>query len=77
VSDGTQVVDGFHAVENLSEAAHALYPDDKQTHNRKRWLKTHKDHLYMGRVHKIISALHRHKRPDLALYFEPHQRRMQ
>jgi len=75
--DGTQVVDWFHAVEHLSEAAHALYPDEKDTHNRKRWLKTHKDHLYMGRIHKIIAALHRRERPDLALYFERHQRRMQ
>jgi hypothetical protein len=75
--DGTQVVDWFHAVEHLSEAAHALYPDDKDTHKRKRWLKTHKDHLYMGRIHKIIAALHRRERSDLALYFERHQRRMQ
>ena len=75
--DGTQVVDWFHAIEHLSEAAHALYADEKDTHNRKRWLKMHKDHLYMGRIHKIITALHRRKRPDLALYFERHQRRMQ
>jgi hypothetical protein len=75
--DGTQVVDWFHAVEHLSEAAYALYPDDKDTHKRQRWLKTHKDHLYMGRIHKIIAALHRHERSDLALYFERHQRRMQ
>lgn len=75
--DGTQVVDWFHAVEHLSEAAHALYPDDKDTHNRKRWLRTHKDHLYMGRIHKIIAALQRRKCPDFALYFERHQRRMQ
>lgn len=75
--DGTQVVDWFHAVEHLSEAAHALYPDDQQTLNRLRWLKTHKDHLYMGRIHEIIVALHRRERSDLALYFERHQRRMQ
>lgn len=31
----------------------------------------------MGRVHQIIAALHRRRRPDLALYFERHQRRMQ
>lgn len=75
--DGTQVVDWFHAVEHLSEAAHALYPDDKDTHKRKSWLKTHKDRLYMGRIHEIIAALHRRDRADLALYFERHQRRMQ
>jgi hypothetical protein len=75
--DGTQVVDWFHAVEHLSEAAHALYPDDKDANPRKRWLKTHKDHLYMGHIHKITAALHRRERADLALYFERHQRRMQ
>jgi len=75
--DGTQVVDWFHAVEHLSEAAHALYPDDRNIKKRHRWLKTHKNHLYMGRVHKIMTALHRRNRADLALYFERHQRRMQ
>jgi len=31
----------------------------------------------MGRIHKIIAALRRREHPDLALYFERHQRRMQ
>jgi hypothetical protein len=75
--DGTQVVDWFHAVEHLSEAAHALYPNDTDAKQRRRWLKTHKGHLYMGRIHKLIAALHRRDRADLALYFERHQRRMQ
>jgi hypothetical protein len=75
--DGTQVVDWYHAVEHLSAAAHALYPTDADANQRRRWLKTHKDHLYMGRVHAIIAALHRRDRADLALYFERHQRRMQ
>jgi hypothetical protein len=75
--DGQQVVDWFHAVEHLSEAAHALYPNDADAKKRKRWLKTHKEHLYMGRIHKIIAGLHQRDRADLALYFERHQRRMQ
>jgi len=75
--DGQQVVDWFHAVEHLSAAAHVLYPNPDDTAKRKRWLKTHKDHLYRGHVHKIIAALHQHQRADLALYFERHQRRMQ
>ena len=75
--DGTQVVDWFHAVEHLGDAAQALYPDDKHANPRKSWLKAHKDHLYMGHVHKIIAALHRQERADLALYFERHQWRMQ
>lgn len=75
--DGHQVVDWFHAVEHLSEAAHALYPNPDDTAKRQRWLKTHKDHLYLGRIHKISATLHQHQRADLALYFERHQRRMQ
>lgn len=31
----------------------------------------------MGRIHRIIAALHRRGRDDLAGYFECHQRRMQ
>lgn len=75
--DGRQIVDWFHAVEHLTDAAKALYPDEKDDQKRKRWLKTYKDHLYMGRIHKIIAALHKRGRDDLALYFERHQRRMQ
>lgn len=75
--DGEQVVDWFHAVEHLSEAAHALYPNVADAQQRQRWFKTHKEHLYMGRIHNIIAALHQHDRTDLALYFERHQRRMQ
>jgi hypothetical protein len=75
--DGRQIVDWFHAVQHLAEAATALYPNDKDVKARAQWLRTCKDHLYMGRVHKIIAALHQRHRADLALYFERHQRRMQ
>lgn len=75
--DGRQIVDWFHAVQHLADAAQALYPNDTDIAKRKRWLTTYKTHLYMGRVHKIIAALHKQNRPDLAHYFETHQRRMQ
>ena len=75
--DGRQIVDWFHAVQHLADAAHALYPDETDNTKRKRWLTTYKTHLYMGRVHKIIAVLHKRKRPDLAHYFETHHRRMQ
>lgn len=75
--DGRQIVDWFHAVEHLSEVSHALYPDEKDEKKRKRWLKIYKNHLYMGRIHKIILALEKHERLDLATYFEHHKRRMQ
>jgi hypothetical protein len=75
--DGWQIVDWFHAVQHLTEAALALYPLEKDLQNRTRWLTTYKTHLYMGRVHQVIAALKRRGRDDLALYFERHQRRMQ
>ena len=75
--DGTQIVDWFHAVEHLFEAAYALYPDEQDDKKRKRWVKTYKTHLYMGRIHKIVTALEKRDRCDLATYFERHKRRMQ
>ena len=77
--DGRQIVDWFHAVQHLTDEANPLYPDDKDSKKRQRWLKTYKNHLYMGRIHKIISALRKPDRPegDGAGYFETHQRRMQ
>ena len=64
-------------MQHLADAALALYPNDIDLSKRKRWLTIHKTHLYMGRVHKIIAALHKQNYPDLAHYFETHQRRMQ
>lgn len=75
--DGRQIVDWFHAVQHLADAAHALYPDETETQKRVAWLKIHKDHLYRGRIHLIIAALHRRGRDDLTGYFACHQRRMQ
>lgn len=75
--DGRQIVDWFHAVQHLAEAATAFYPDENDYPKRQRWLRTYKDHLYMGRIDKITVALHRRERADLATYFETHQRRMQ
>lgn len=75
--DGRQIVDWFHAVEHLSDAAKALYPAETDDKKRQRWFKTYKNHLYLGRIHKIIAVLHKRGRGDLATYFERHQRRMQ
>lgn len=75
--DARQIVDWFHGVQHLSQAADALYPAEKEALKRAQWLKTHKDYLYMGRIHKIITALQRRERADLAGYFVTHQRRMQ
>jgi Transposase len=75
--DGRQIVDWFHAVQHLAQAATALYPDEHDSKQRTQWLKICQDHLYMGRIHALIAALHQRGRDDLAGYFERHQRRMQ
>ena len=75
--DGTQVVDWYHAVQHLSDAAQALYPHEKDAHNRRRWLKTHKNNLYLGRIETIISVLHKRDAPQFTTYFARHKRRMQ
>lgn len=75
--DGTQIVDWFHAVEHLANAAQAIYPDVKDDKKRHRWLKTYKNHLYRGRIHKIMTSLNKHGHDDFATYFGRHQRRMQ
>jgi len=75
--DGLQIVDWYHATQHLIAASHALYPDEKDSQKRLGWLKTYKDHLYMGRIHKLITALNKRGRDDLATYFERHHRRMQ
>jgi len=74
---GRPIVDWFHAVQHLAEAATALYPDENDLSKRQRWLSICKDHLYGGRIHKITTALRQRERLDLATYFENHQRRMQ
>ncbi len=75
--DGRQIVDWFHAVQHLAETATALYPNDQDVKKRQRWFNIYKDHLYMGRIHKITAALHKRIHDDVAGYFERHQRRMQ
>jgi hypothetical protein len=75
--DGRQIVDWFHAVHHLAEPAAALYPDENDSAKRARWLTLHQAHLYLGRIHTLIAALHQRPQADLAGYFERHQRRMQ
>jgi len=75
--DGRQIVDWFHAVQHLTNAANVLYPDQQDATQRALWLKTYKEHLYMGRIHKIIAVLRRRNCDHWAGYFERHQRRMQ
>lgn len=75
--DGTQIVDWFHAVEHLAEAAQAIYPDAKDDKKRQRWLQRYKEHLYHGRIHKIVTELTKQGYAEKVTYFDRHQRRMQ
>lgn len=73
--DSVQVVDWYHALQHLSEAAKALFPDDEA--QVQRWFKTAMDDLFQGQVFKIIHQLERRDLTDHAHYFQVHQRRMQ
>lgn len=75
--DGQQVVDWFHAVAHLTDAAKVLYPNENDIRKRKLWLKKYKTHLYLGQIHKIIAVLRHRGIPQYATYFQRHQRRMQ
>lgn len=54
--DERRIVDWFHAVQHVADAAQTLYPNDVEITKRKCWLTTYKSHLYMGRVHKIMTV---------------------
>jgi len=73
--DSVQVVDWYHALQHLSDAAKALFPDDET--QAQRWFKTATDDLFQGNVFKIIQLLERRELADHAHYFQVHQRRMQ
>jgi hypothetical protein len=73
--DSVQVVDWYHALHHLSDAANAVFPDDEV--KAQRWFKTATDDLFQGNVFKIIQLLERQDLPDHAHYFQVHQRRMQ
>jgi hypothetical protein len=73
--DSVQVVDWYHALQHLSEAAKAAFPDDEV--KAQRWFKTATDDLFQGNVFKIIHFLERRGLDDPARYFQVHQRRMQ
>lgn len=75
--DGQQVVDWYHALEHLYDAAIVLYPNESDLAKRQQWFKTYKNHLYMGHIETLVSVLHKRGVPHLATYFERHKRRMQ
>jgi hypothetical protein len=69
----TQIVDWYHARQQLAQVADACYPDDDI--RARSWYEKMSTHLFQGEVWKIIADLKQH---DVSgTYFETHQRRMQ
>lgn len=69
----TQIVDYYHAKQQLAQAAHTLFPDDNRA--AQAWFKTMSDALFRGEIFKIIADLQRQQ--HTVRYFLNHQRRMQ
>lgn len=70
-----QIVDWFHAVQQLAQASQRLYPDDEG--KRQRWLTLQRGRLYRGQVEAVIAAFDSAGLSQEAGYFREHQRRMQ
>jgi hypothetical protein len=69
----TQILDYYHAKQQLAQAAHAYYPDDELA--AQSWFKQMNDCLFQGEIWKIIAHLEKHQQPTS--YFVNQQRRMQ
>lgn len=72
--DSVQIVDWYHATQHLAEAAQALFPDEQT--QAATWYRHAQELLFRGQAWRIIQTLHQAALPDLARYFEQHQRRM-
>jgi len=73
--DSAQIVDWYHAVDQLALAAEALFPADS---NRvQRWFIQRQDDLFLGNLQAIIEPLDAAGLSDHSHYFHTHQRRMQ
>lgn len=68
----TQIVDWYHACQQLAQAANLRFPDSPD--EAQVWLKALKNHLWRGEVKTIIA--HLQAAGLSAHYFEEHQRRM-
>jgi hypothetical protein len=70
-----QIIDWYHALERLANAAKALFPDDQN--HVKAWFKSRCDDLFQGKIWKITNPLDEHGLTEHSRYFHVHQRRMQ
>jgi hypothetical protein len=69
----TQILDYYHAKQQLAQAAHACYPDDEPA--AQAWLQRISACLFQGDLRQIICQLEH--QGQAATYFVNHQRRMQ
>ena len=69
----TQILDWYHARENLSKLAHACFPDDEQLAQQA--YQQLSDNLFRGQITDIIHFGHTHQQSTT--YFHNQQRRMQ
>jgi len=70
-----QIVDWYHAGEQLAQAAHALHPDDEA--KAQQWNTDRREDLYLGAIQAITTPLDQAGLPSHSQYFHKHQRRMQ
>ena len=70
-----QIVDWFHAVQHLAQAATTLYPDEPA--KRQRWFKLQRDRLYLGQIEAVITSFEAAGLTREGGYFREHLRRMQ
>lgn len=73
--DSTQIVDWYHAMQHLAQAAHALFPDDETQADK--WYRSMQTPLFRGEIWRITRPLFNADLAAHARYFEHHQRRMQ
>lgn len=71
----TQIVDWYHARQQLAQAATARHPHCEQA--AKHWFEQMSQPLFDGEIWKIIADLQAHDCAANATYFTTHQRRMQ
>lgn len=68
----TQILDYYHAKQQLAQATHDCFPDDEKM--AQKWFKKLSKYLFQGEIHKIITELSQYH--HTANYFVNHQRRM-
>ena len=69
-----QIVDGYHAAEHLTDAAHARFPD--QPPSAAAWLQAQREILFEGPLDALLADLNQAGLSEFVHYFETHQARM-